>query len=140
MGCTCYLSFMVKGGCLCGEIQYEYHGSLSELVICHCNQCKKAQGTVFAVNSPIKADLFKITQGKSRLQAYSSSEKKQRVFCSRCGSPVFSKHQDNPAMIRIRTGTITSGLDREPDYQQYVDSKANWLELNPDIPVFRRAK
>lgn len=131
---------MIQGQCLCGDIQYQYHGSITELIICHCNQCKRAQGTAFALNSPVKAEFFRITQGRSRLHAYFSSDKKQRVFCSKCGSPIYSKHQDHPQIIRLRTGTITSGLDRAPDYQQYCDSKVDWLELNPEIPAYRRAK
>ena len=131
---------MIEGACLCGEIQYKYSGTINELVICHCNQCKRAQGTVFATNAPVDAELFEITMGQELLQAYYSSPKKQRLFCSNCGSPIFSKHVDKPAIIRLRVGTITSGLDRAPDYQQYCESKSDWLELNLNIPVYRCSK
>jgi len=131
---------MIKGGCLCGEIQYVYRGTINELVVCHCNQCKRAQGTAFAANAPVDAGLFKITSGESLLQVYYSSPKKQRVFCSRCGSPIYSAHADKPAILRLRVGTITSDIDHTPDYQQYCESKAAWLELNLNIPAYRRAK
>ena len=131
---------MITGGCLCGAVQYEYRGSVNELIICHCNQCKKAQGTVFAVNAPVKSELFTITRGEYLLRAYYSNEKKQRVFCSICGSPLYSAHDAKPGVLRLRAGSITTGLDRTPDYQQYCESKAQWLELNPEIRVYQRAK
>lgn len=130
---------VIRGGCLCGGIQYEYRGEINEYVICHCNQCKRAQGSVFVTNVSINTDLFRIVLGKSLLKAYESSLKKQRVFCSTCGSPIYSAHADKPSLIRLRAGTVNSGLDHAPDYQQYCESKADWLELNTEIPAYRRA-
>ena len=67
---------MIKGGCLCGDIKYEYHGKISEFVICHCNQCKRAQGSMFAANAPVDAGRFEITMGKALLKVYCSSPNK----------------------------------------------------------------
>ncbi len=131
---------MITGNCLCRGIQYEYDGVINELAICHCNQCKRAQGTAFAINAPIDARLFKIITGEHLLKMYYSSPKKHRVFCSRCGSPIYSAHTDKPAIIRLRSGTITSEFRHPPDYQQYCESKSDWLEIKLDIPAFARAR
>ena len=131
---------MIKGHCLCGGIQYEYHGTISELVICHCNQCQSAQGSAFATNAPIDANLFKFTKGKALLKVYYSNPKKQRVFCSNCGSPIYSAQVDKPGIYRLRAGTITSTFEHTPDYQQYCESKANWIELGDHIPAYQRKK
>jgi hypothetical protein len=44
---------MLKGSCLCGQVRYEYDGEITEISICHCQQCRKAQGAAHAVVSPI---------------------------------------------------------------------------------------
>ncbi len=43
---------MLKGACLCGQIQYEYTGELGPIAMCHCSQCRRAQGSAYATNSP----------------------------------------------------------------------------------------
>ena len=42
---------MLKGSCLCGQVRYEYDGDITEVSMCHCGQCRKAQGTAYAAHS-----------------------------------------------------------------------------------------
>jgi hypothetical protein len=131
---------MIKGSCLCGGVQYEYDGELKELAVCHCNMCKRAQGGPFATNSPINADLFQIVAGDDLLKSYFSSEKKKRVFCANCGSPVFSQRIDKPEVLRLRVGTVTSGEIPSPGYQIYCESTSDWFVLSDDIPKYLKNK
>lgn len=124
---------MIKGRCLCGGIQYEYQGDISEVAICHCNQCKQAQGTPFVTNAPIKMELFHLVQGEALLKSYFSSESKRRVFCSNCGSPLFSQRIDMPETIRLRLGTVTEGEIPAPQYEIYCESRANWFPPKENI-------
>lgn len=131
---------MVKGSCLCGGIQYEYDGELQEVVICHCNMCKRAQGTPFVTNAPIKSDLFRIVAGENLLKTYFSSEQKRRVFCTNCGSPIFSQKTDMPETIRLRVGTVTSGKIPAPGYQIFCESIAEWFVMSADMPKYQQRK
>ncbi|MDP2822502.1 MAG: hypothetical protein Q8O52_07460 [Sulfuritalea sp.] len=45
---------MIEGSCLCGGIRYQYDGEIEEISICHCSQCRKAQGSAFAAASPVE--------------------------------------------------------------------------------------
>ena len=36
---------MRTGGCLCGAVRYEVTGPLAPIQLCHCGQCRKAQGS-----------------------------------------------------------------------------------------------
>jgi hypothetical protein len=127
---------MITGNCLCGGVAYEYAGELTELVICHCNMCKRAQGTPFATNAPIERAAFRVLKGENLLRSYASSENKQRVFCSQCGSPLYSQRTDLPEILRLRVGTVTSGHIPEPAYQIFCDSAAAWLPLEIDCPRY----
>lgn len=131
---------MITGSCLCGGVKYEYHGTISELVICHCNQCKRAQGTAFATNAPVESILLKFTKGEALLKVYNSNPKKQRVFCCKCGSPIYSAHVEKPGIYRLRAGTITSALEHTPDYQQFCESRTHWIELDETIPAYQQTK
>ena len=131
---------MLKGSCLCGGIQYQYDGEITELSICHCNQCKRAQGTPFVTNAPINSASFKVTAGADLLKAYVSSPDKSRVFCSNCGSPLFSQRADMPDTIRLRVGTVTDGTIPQPDYQKFCQSISDWCVLNDAKPKYQQKK
>jgi len=121
---------MIKGQCLCGGIQYQYDAEITELAICHCNQCKRAQGTPFVTNAPILRKHFTILTGAPLQKAFMASKNKRRVFCSNCGSPLFSQRIDRPDEIRLRVGTVTEGRIPKPDYHIHHDSKAAWFDLD----------
>lgn len=129
---------MIKGQCLCGEIAYTYNGQLDEVVICHCNQCKQAQGTPFATNAPVNASLFELEKGEDYLQRYYSSPNKQRAFCKQCGSPLYSKRDDKPDVLRLRLGTVTQGHIPQPRYEIYCESQSDWLKPNSERQKFQQ--
>ncbi len=127
---------MLKGSCLCGGISYEYDGEITELAVCHCNMCKKAQGTALVTNAPIKTEQFTFLSGEDLLKSYYATPEKRRVFCSNCGSPIFSQLDKKPEIMRLRVGTVTEGKIRTPDYQIYCASKAEWLVLDDNKPLY----
>ena len=131
---------MIKGSCLCGGVQYEYHGEIEELAVCHCNMCKRAQGAPFATNAPIRADLFRVITGEELLKTYFSSENKRRVFCANCGSPIYSQRTDSPETLRLRVGTVTSGKIPPPTHQAFCESISEWFVLRDDMPRYVQKK
>ena len=118
---------MIKGHCLCGGIRYEYDGEITELAICHCNQCKRAQGTPFVTNAPIALGRFTVTIGSKLIREFKASENKRRTFCSACGSPLYSQRLDTPETIRLRVGTISEGIIPKPDHHIHYASKSEWF-------------
>ena len=79
-----------SGRCLCGAIRYEIHGEIGEILHCHCQRCRKSNGTAFATNAPVRIKDFKFTQGEHLLKSFQSSETTQRCFCQECGSPLLT--------------------------------------------------
>jgi hypothetical protein len=125
---------MIKGSCLCEDVKYEYDGSFNKVVVCHCNQCKKAQGTLFVTNAPIELAKCKFTNDSGSIKTYFSSPNKKRVFCGNCGSPLYSQRTDMPQIIRLRLGTVTEGHIPEPNYEIYCESKSDWFSVNTERP------
>lgn len=125
-----------RGACLCGTVRYEYIGKFGPFVFCHCSQCRKAQGTAFGANAPIDAADFKLLSGEGALKEFESSPGKKRVFCSNCGSPMFSRRDDAPQTLRLRMGTLETPIDDRPAAHIYVGSKANWYEIADQLPQF----
>jgi hypothetical protein len=127
---------MIKGKCLCEGVQYEYDAEITKLAVCHCNMCKRAQGTVLGTNALIDGSKFRLTKGKELLKKFQSSSNKHRVFCGNCGSPLYSQLIDNPDVMRLRVGSVVEGEVPEPCYQIFCDDKSPWFKLDESKPMF----
>ena len=127
---------LYSGSCLCGTIRYEIRGELGPIVLCHCVQCRKAQGSAFASNAAVRATDFAIVAGQDALAAYESSPGKKRHFCRQCGSPIISARDAVPGVVRVRIGTLDSRVETTPSAHIYVASKAAWEEIRDGLPQY----
>jgi len=130
---------MIKGSCLCGKVQYEFQGEIKEVALCHCSQCRKAQGGAFATNSPVDSRKLTIS-GAEFIKEFQTNEVKVRAFCTNCGSPIYSARTDLPNIKRLRMGSIETPFICENKYHIYADSKASWHEINDEYPQFDEMK
>lgn len=127
---------MITGGCLCGGVKYEYLGTIDEVSMCHCSMCRKAQGSAFVAVSPIDAGRFRLLSGRHLLTEYRAVPHKARVFCSRCGSPLYSVRDDLPEVKRLRLGTVDTPFTCPNAYHAHVASKAPWFTIGDGLPQF----
>ncbi|MBC7956779.1 MAG: GFA family protein [Cytophagales bacterium] len=125
--------------CLCSGVTFRITGELQPIQVCHCMQCRKAQGTVFATNMPVDRTAFQLDSGAELLTEYESSPGKKRAFCSRCGSPVYSRRDDLPQVLRIRAGLINEPLPVRAAAHFYVADKANWWTIDDTLPQYEQA-
>ncbi len=124
------------GSCLCGRVTFRIEAELEPIQVCHCMQCRKAQGGPFATNIPVAASAFHLLSGAESLKAYESSPGKQRLFCGHCGSPVYSRRQSLPSVVRVRAGLINEPLLARPAWHAYASAKCNWWVINDGLPQF----
>lgn len=131
---------MYTGSCVCGGVQYEISGELAGIQLCHCQQCRKAQGAAFATNIPVIAADFRLTEGEGLLTAFESRNTpgKYRVFCSVCGSPIISRLDSLPGDVRVRAGTINENIPSGLQFHAFVASKANWWPIEDGLPQYEK--
>jgi hypothetical protein len=131
---------VIEGSCLCGGIRYEYEGEIGEISICHCSQCRKAHGSAFAAVSPVDAAKFRLLAGAELLKEYRSSPDKLRVFCSCCGSPIYSALDHRPEVKRLRLGSIDTPFVCGKVFHIFTDSKASWYDCDDGHPRYAQRK
>src|SRR5258708_34402415 len=114
-GCRARVVYMVKrddamppkrigGRCLCGGFQFEILGPVGEARLCHCDLCRRANGTAFSANARILLERYRVIAGEDLISEYASSPGARRCFSSRCGSPVFARVSPDPSHSRILLG------------------------------------
>jgi hypothetical protein len=97
---------VATGGCLCGSVRYEVKGPLRDVLICHCEECRRWHGHVSASTAACKEDLVVVdARGLRWIQSPRSDARARRGFCGECGSSLF---WDPPgrATISIAAGSL----------------------------------
>lgn len=127
---------MYLGTCLCGEVQVKITGEISDIIHCHCSLCRKNSGTAFATNGFINTAEFYIISGEASLSRFSFKPGRNRHFCTKCGSPVYSSNEQDPSRLRLRLGILDSDISERPISHNFVTSKANWEDLDAQLPRY----
>ena len=125
-----------SGSCLCNGVRFAVLGDLPPVQVCHCGQCRKAQGTAIATNVPVRRHDFVLEHGEDLLSSFESSPGKHRVFCRTCGSPVNSRRDALPDILRIRLGLLDGPTDVKVAAQYFVGEKAAWWPIDDEVPRF----
>ncbi|MDH1265413.1 GFA family protein [Pseudomonas sp. GD03944] len=127
---------MHKGSCLCGAIRYEVSSRIDTLLLCHCQRCRKANGSAFAANAPVPTTAFRIVTGEEQVKGFRTEAGVERLFCSQCASPLISKRDSMPDIVRLRVGTLDTPLDITPTAHIFTASKVEWLCIDDAIPQY----
>jgi hypothetical protein len=127
---------MLAGSCLCGGVKYEAEGPLVGMARCHCVQCRKASGAEFATNGSVAKEHFRILAGEELLARWESSKGQFRVFCGRCGSPLFKEDANRPYQVRLRLGCLDSEAEQTPLFHVFVSEKPSWSEISDGLPQY----
>jgi hypothetical protein len=122
----------VQYGCLCGEIQYEIIGPLTNLGNCHCSMCRRFQGVAVATYAKVGAEHVRWLSGQNLLTAYKSSPgigwACGRICGSSLGVPTLGKLND------IALGPLDSDPGVRPSEHIFFDSKADWSQITATLP------
>ncbi|MBP0013513.1 MAG: GFA family protein [Roseofilum sp. SBFL] len=129
---------MVKGSCLCGQIEYEVELIPEKTFNCHCSFCRKAHGSAFATLTFGKGDTLKITKGENLLKEHKNDLGGFRAFCSNCGTRLMNYTQDKSIYLSIALSTVETYIDFRPSAHVNVESKATWHNPYEGIPSFQQ--
>lgn len=123
------------GGCQCGAVRYRFAQRPTKAHICHCRMCQKAFGNFYASFVGGPTDKFEITRGK--IATYMSSDKAERGFCKKCGTPLSMRGVDGN-WISVSIGSLDSPQEFPPIDQHGVEGRlyyANAIGNLPDQPI-----
>jgi len=124
------------GGCLCGQVRYEFEGFSSGIANCHCSMCRRFSGAAYGTFGTVKYASFNWVCGENTVKTYNSSSKATRGFCSNCGSSQFYRLLGESSDYEIAMGA----LDKEPNIEVnaniYCASKAMWSAGYENLPKY----
>jgi hypothetical protein len=123
---------MATGGCLCGAVRYRVDGSLRDVLLCHCEECRRWTGHFSANTAAQREDLVLLEQDGLRwIDSPRSDAHARRGFCARCGSSLFWDAPGRP-IVSIAAGTLDEPTGLKTVAHWYVSQAGDYYDLPAD--------
>jgi len=127
------------GACGCNAVHYNITGPVRAVVNCHCNSCKKINGTPFSTYCVVSQDDLELVEGKELVKTYELANGAKKQICSNCGSPLFNAHDRYPGMYMVYYGSLSDYLSVVPSFNIYCENKLPWVDDISVIKSFEQA-
>jgi len=117
--------------CLCGAVTFTISSALGPPDACHCSQCRKQSGHIWA-STDVPKDALSI-RGAEKISWFDSSAKVRRGFCSVCGSFLF---WDPPARasIAVAMGALDGPTGTHLAHHIFVADKGDYYDIADGLP------
>ena len=123
-----------SGKCLCGKVAYTCHTEPKTIFNCHCEDCRRATGSVFGTNLFVPEDKVEIF---GKVSSYShtsdSGSTMTKLFCPNCGSLLFGKNSAKINVLSIRAGTVDQLDLIKPMVNVFMDSKVPSTSIDENL-------
>ena len=129
---------ILRGGCLCGSLQYEYSDEPGESSYCHCDDCRKATGGPYTVGVLVQATKLRIVSGqvKGYTTRGDSGRWITREFCPQCGSPLFTRAEKYPDLVWLKAGCLEESEQIKPSCQTWTKCAVPWAYIDEHLPCY----
>ena len=120
---------MRKGSCNCKDITFTVTGNCWSVSHCHCGQCRKQSGNIWA-SAVVEQPDITIT---GTPKWYRSSPSAQRGFCDTCGAFLFWKH-DGETSMSFSLGALDGPSGLKIEKHIFVADKGDYYDIADDLP------
>ncbi|MDG4881943.1 GFA family protein [Mesorhizobium sp. WSM4884] len=121
----------IAGGCLCGIVRYRVTNT-PPVHYCHCEMCRRATGSAFAVLAWKPVDALFWTSGRRKYRR--SSPLAERGFCENCGTPLTLAYDANQDELALHAGTLDAPERFEPRYNYGASQRLGWVRCGIGLP------
>lgn len=123
------------GGCLCGAVRFEIHGTFEHFFLCHCSYCRKDTGSAHAANLFSTQASITWLAGEDRVTHYQlPGTRHAKSFCATCGSALPRRHAGTSSCV-VPAGSLESPVTLRPDAHIFVASRADWDHALETLPT-----
>jgi hypothetical protein len=131
---------MTDARCSCGAVTLQLPGPSRLVAACHCIDCQRRTGAPFGVGAFYPADAVTISGTAKRFtRAAASGGKVHSYFCPNCGSTVYWKADNLPAMIGVAIGALADPDYPAPVRSVFERSKHPWVRIDSAVEHFQQS-
>jgi hypothetical protein len=128
----------LSGGCMCGGVRFELSEPPTLALFCHCKRCQRRTGTGVSTTALTMPGSYRTVSGEELIGRWDPGDGGWiKVFCSECGSQLFTTNPEDPELVAIRMGALDEDPGIRPGAHQYVTYAAPWAPVPDDgLPRF----
>ncbi|MFS0738701.1 GFA family protein [Sphingomonas sp. 1P06PA] len=122
--------------CSCGQLRLTVTGDPVRISICHCLECQKRTGSVFAAQARFRrADVA--ATGRSTLWSRTGDSGGTATFhfCPDCGSTVWWEPAEMPDYVLVAAGAFADPTFPPPTVSVYEGRMHAWVMAAETLPM-----
>lgn len=128
------------GRCYCGDLHYEFTGTVHSQILCHCRECRYLSGGSANASIVISEESFQWTKGEPKTYQRSDLETpRTRFFCENCGTHICVKSPPRPGMLVLKIGSLDDHFWFKPEAAIYCCDKQEFHLIPEGIKVLDKA-
>ncbi len=135
------MTLNISGRCLCGSVSFECSAEPMFQGCCHCDDCRRSGGSLYASFVFVPAETLLVTGQTSSYQHQSDrGTTMTKEFCPTCGSQMFSSGSHSPDRRGIRVGVIDDASWFKPDAYVYASKKLPHTPIDSEITAYEKMR
>ena len=120
---------MLTGACLCGDVTFTVGASPQGPSVCHCGQCRRQSGHLWASAYVARSDL----SISGTVNWFAASAQAKRGFCPRCGSFLFWA-ADAEDTMSFALGALHEPTGLRLEKHIFVADKGDYYDIADGVP------
>ena len=127
----------LKGSCLCGAVRFEVDSDeVGPITTCYCSRCRKSHGAERRLRARVRREGFAWSAGEDRLARYAISDRRLKLFCATCGTPILNVDRNDAQTFGLAVATLDDDPGKRNLLHLFAASRPDWLEIRDDLLVF----
>jgi hypothetical protein len=122
--------------CSCGQLRITCEGEPVRVSICHCLECQKRTGSVFATQARFPRGSVTIEGEATRWTRRGDSGGSATFgFCPTCGSTVYWEPKEMPDIVLVAVGAFADPGFPPPHVSVYDQRQHPWALAAGQLPL-----
>ncbi|HLH51825.1 MAG TPA: GFA family protein [Roseiarcus sp.] len=119
-----------RAACSCGKLEIVCEGEPARVSMCHCLECQRRTGAVFANQAWFgRQQIVSIAGDSTQFTRQAESGRSVTFqFCPTCGSTVYWQAEGFPGMIAVAVGAFADPAFPAPKHSGWEQRRHHWVE------------
>ena len=122
--------------CSCGQLRIQVRGEPRGIGVCHCLECQRRTGSVFAALASFRAPFAVRGNATEYVRAGNAGASFRFHFCPVCGSTVFHTEEGVEGSVGVAVGAFGDPSFPAPQVSVYDCRRHPWVQLPSGVATF----
>jgi len=127
-----------SASCSCGQLRIEVRGEPRGVGVCHCLECQRRTGSVFATLASFRAPWTVTGTATDYVRTGDEGARFRFRFCPTCGSTVFHTEEGVEGSVAVAVGAFGDPSFPPPRVSVYDGRRHPWVALPDGVVAFAK--